>query len=311
MTPAAAFEMKQQPGAPAGYCKWSLTTMLYEGGEPLAFSGQTGTSLTGPHFPLPDEVPSPSKKRARSGGRDDLQLRRSSDMFIVGQMASGIAHDFNNRLQGVVNAFGLMKTRLDQGRVDECRVLIDAAQDSLLRAEHLARRLLNFARIDEALPRTVDVNDAIAAIGAIMKCLAGPRIDVSVELGVEPMLACLDLHQFENALFNLVVNARDAMPDGGRISIETSHAELAVDTRRLKRGRYAHISISDTGCGMPERIVRRVFDPFFTTKPVGKGTGLGLPMVKAFVDKSDGHIEVRSTEGVGTTISIYLPCRNG
>ena len=121
------------------------------------------------------------------------------------------------------------------------------------------------------------------------------------------MLAFCDHHQLENALFNLVVNARDSMPRGGRIHIETCQAELADDVDGLKRGRYIRISVTDTGAGMTKDVVEHAFDPFFTTKPSGKGTGLGLSMVKMFVDQSSGHVDVESVEGVGTTISLYLP----
>ena len=238
---------------------------------------------------------------------DSWQLRRASDMFIVGQMAGGIAHDFNNRLQGVMSMLNVMRARIGQGRAAECDALADAAQNSLLQAGHLAHRLLSFARADEAVRSMVDVNNAIASVEVVLKCLTGRRIDVSMELGAGSMLAFCDGHQLESVLFNLVVNARDAIPDRGRICIETSHAELTAETPSLKRGRYVCVSVSDTGCGMTKEVIGRAFDPFFTTKPPGKGTGLGLPMVKAFVDQSEGHIDAQSAEGLGTTIAVYLP----
>jgi signal transduction histidine kinase len=202
---------------------------------------------------------------------------------------------------------GVMRARLEQGRAAECDALADAAQNSLVQAEHLAHQLLRFARADEAVRSMIDLNDAIASVEVVLKCLTGPRTDVRMELGAGPMLAFCDGHQLESVLFNLVVNARDAMPDGGRICIETCRAELTAETLGLKRGRYVCVSVSDTGCGMSKAVISRAFDPFFTTKPPGKGTGLGLPMVKAFVDQSQGHVDAQSVEGLGTTIAIYLP----
>jgi signal transduction histidine kinase len=257
-----------------------------------------------------EAMAAPARKKRGSYAHDDWQLRRASDMFIVGQMASGIAHDFNNRLQGVMSTLDLMMVRLEQGRASECGALVDAAENSLLRATHLAHRLLNFARTSEAVRTTIDVNAAVGSMEAVLKCLAGGRVDVDLELGAGPMLAFCDGHQFESALLNLVVNARDAMPDGGRLCIETCRAGLAVDTQGLRHGRYIRIGVSDTGCGMSRQVISRAFDPFFTTKPAGKGTGLGLPMIKAFVDQSEGHVDVQSAEGLGTAIAIYLPSRS-
>ena len=201
----------------------------------------------------------------------------------------------------------VIRSRLGQGRAAECDVLADAAQNSLLQAGHLAHRLLRFARADEAVRSMIDVNNAIASVEVVLKCLTGRRINVSMELGAGSMLAFCDSHQFESVLFNLVINARDAIPDRGRICIETSHAEVTAETPGLKCRRYVCVSVSDTGCGMTKEVIRRAFDPFFTTKPAGKGTGLGLPMVKAFVDQSEGYIDAQSVEGLGTTIAIYLP----
>jgi signal transduction histidine kinase len=238
-------------------------------------------------------------------------MSRASDMLLVEQMASGVAHDFNNRIQGVMSALSLLRARLQQGRTAECDLLVEAAQTSLLRAGHLTRQLLNFARPSGVERRKIDLNDAIVSMLPIFKCLTGRRIDIELELATGTMIAFCDCHQLENALLNLVVNARDAMPVGGRLRIETSQAVLDVAMKDLERGHYARISVSDTGSGMTREVMNRAFEPFFTTKPSGKGTGLGLFMIRSFVDQSRGRVELQSTEGAGTAVSIYLPSKSG
>jgi signal transduction histidine kinase len=237
-------------------------------------------------------------------------MSRASDMLLVEQMASGVAHDFNNRVQGVMSALSLLKARLQQGRAAECDSLVEAAQTSLLRAGHLTRQLLNFARPSGVERRQIDLNDAIVSMLPIFKCLTGRRIDIELELATGTMIAFCDRHQLENALLNLVVNARDAMPAGGRLRIETSRAILDAAMKTLECGHYARIGVSDTGSGMTKDVMNRAFEPFFTTKPSGKGTGLGLFMVRSFVDQSRGRVEVQSTEGAGTAVSIYLPSKS-
>lgn len=245
---------------------------------------------------------------AENSPEDESRMRRASDMSLVGQMASGVAHDFNNRLQFVMNALDLLKVRLEQGRAGECDALVESAQDSLMSAASMTRQLLNFARPSMAMQSRIDINRAVGSMETILKCVTGRLIELRTELAAEAMTVCCDRHQLENALLNLVVNARDAMPKGGRISIETCQAQLETDVEGLKRGRYARISVSDTGTGMREEVMKRAFEPFFTTKPAGKGTGLGLAMIKTFVDQLGGHIHLQSAEGAGTAISIYLPC---
>jgi signal transduction histidine kinase len=238
---------------------------------------------------------------------DDWRMSRASDMLLVEQMASGVAHDFNNRIQGVMSALSLLKARLQQGRTADCDLLVEAAQTSLLQAGHLTRQLLNFARPIEVARREIDLNDTVRSMLPIFKCLTGRRIEIELKLSTSAAVAFCDGHQLENALLNLIVNARDAMPDGGALRIETSQAILDVDMEDLERGRYARICVSDTGCGMTREVIGRAFEPFFTTKPSGKGTGLGLPMIGKFVHQSKGHVELQSTAGAGTAISIYLP----
>lgn len=260
---------------------------------------------------VPDKPPQAAEEiRLPSATDDERRLRRSSDMSLVGQMASGVAHDFNNRLQSVMDALDLLKLRIEQGRSAECDMLMESAQDSLLGAAHLTRQLLNFARPSISVRNRIDINQAVGSMDAILRCVARGRVDLDIQLEAGPMFAYCDRHQLENALLNLVVNAKDAMPAGGRIQVEICRAELKADIDGLKPGRYVRFSVSDTGTGMTEETIRRAFEPFFTTKPAGKGTGLGLSMIKAFVDQSGGHIHLQSAVGIGTTISIYLPCES-
>jgi signal transduction histidine kinase len=288
----------------------SLQLDTYDAGQLLTSSqARTARSISGLPFNL---APAPLVGAVAAGiSKEGCRLGRASDMSLVSQMASGIAHDFNNRLQSVMHALDLLKLRLNQGHTAECDLLMESAQNSLLGAAHLTRQLLNFARPGIPMRGRIDVNHVIASMETMLRCAGGGRTDLSVLLGAVPMVVHCDRHQLENALLNLVINAKDAMPKGGWIVVETSLVEQETDTAELSHKRYVRVRVSDTGTGMKQEVVERAFEPFFTTKPAGKGTGLGLAMIKTFAEQSQGYVHLQSAEGVGTEISIYLPCDTG
>jgi signal transduction histidine kinase len=237
----------------------------------------------------------------------EAALREAQKMAVVGQMAGGIAHDFNNLLQSVAAALEVMQKRIDQGRTGELAYPMDLAHMSLTRAADLTHRLLAFSRPHEVEPQSVEVDAIIATMEALLRCTLGPKVDLRLVLGGGDGSTRCDLHQFENVLLNLAINARDAMPDGGKLVIETFAATLCYDQGDLRRRRCIGICVADSGIGMPREVVERAFDPFYTTKPEGRGTGLGLALTKRFVDQCDGCINIESVVGQGTTISLYLP----
>jgi PAS domain S-box-containing protein len=239
------------------------------------------------------------------------QLRQAQKMEALGQLTGGIAHDFNNLLQGMVGALHMLQSRAAAGRTAELDRYVSAALASADRAAALTHRLLAFARRQPLDPRPVDANRLVASLEDLVRRTVGPAIEVETVLagGLWPTLC--DPHQLENALLNLCINARDAMPGGGRLTIETANAHLddayAAALRDVSPGQYVAICVTDTGAGIPPHVLARVFDPFFTTKPLGQGTGLGLSMVHGFVRQSGGHVRIYSEEGRGTTIKLYLP----
>jgi PAS domain S-box-containing protein len=241
-------------------------------------------------------------------------LRQSQKMEAVGQLTGGIAHDFNNLLAGITGSLEMLQVRLDQGRLDATPRYIDAAQGAARRAAALTQRLLAFSRRQTLDPRPVNVNRLIGDMEDLIRRTVGPSVEIEVvgAGGVWPIL--VDPHQLENALLNLCINARDAMPDGGRITIETANKWLddrAARDRELPPGQYVSLCVSDTGTGMPPEVVARAFDPFFTTKPLGAGTGLGLSMIYGFVRQSGGQVRIYSEVGQGTTMGLYLPRHAG
>jgi PAS domain S-box-containing protein len=238
-------------------------------------------------------------------------LRQSQKMEAVGQLTGGIAHDFNNLLAGIVGSLDLMRIRIAQGRTQELERYVDSAMASANRAASLTHRLLAFSRRQPLAPRPVNANDLIASMEELLRRTTGPSIQI--ELGLEAGLwsTHCDPNQLENAILNLVINARDAMPDGGRLRIETANVHLeeagAATERDAKAGPYVSISVSDTGVGIDPAIIDKVFDPFFTTKPLGQGTGLGLSMIYGFARQSEGHARIDSELGRGTNVRLYLP----
>lgn len=241
-------------------------------------------------------------------------LRQSQKMEAVGQLTGGIAHDFNNLLAGITGSLELLQLRLNQGRLDATARYIDAAQGSARRAAALTQRLLAFSRRQTLDPRAINMNRLIGEMEELIRRTVGPSIDIEV-VGAGGLWSTLvDPNQLENALLNLCINARDAMPDGGRITIETANKWLddrAARDRELPPGQYVSLCVTDTGTGMPPEVVARAFDPFFTTKPLGAGTGLGLSMIYGFVRQSGGQVRIYSELNQGTTMCLYLPRHAG
>ncbi len=241
--------------------------------------------------------------------RLEEQFRQSQKMEAVGRLAGGVAHDFNNLLT-VIN--GCSELALDNlGPHDPTRELLDDIRKAGERAATLTRQLLAFSRKQVLLPQVVNLNTLLSELHKLLKRLIGEDVDLSLVLDPELGLARVDPGQFEQAIINLVVNARDAMPNGGRMTIHNQNAELDEHYARhrpeMKPGSYVLVAVRDSGTGMDEATKARIFEPFFTTKESGKGTGLGLAMVYGFVKQSGGHIEVTSQPGLGTTFTIYLP----
>jgi PAS domain S-box-containing protein len=237
-------------------------------------------------------------------------LRQSQKMEAIGQLTGGLAHDFNNLLVGISGSLELLERRLGQGRTAGLERYIDAAQGSTRRAAALTQRLLAFSRRQTLDPKPTDVNKLINGMEDLTRRTVGPAVQLEVVGAGGLWLTKVDQSQLENAVLNLSINARDAMPDGGRITIETSNKWLddrAAKARELPSGQYVCLCVTDTGTGMTSDVMSRIFDPFFTTKPLGQGTGLGLSMIHGFVRQSGGQVRVYSEVGVGTTICIYLP----
>jgi signal transduction histidine kinase/CheY-like chemotaxis protein len=241
-------------------------------------------------------------------------LRQSQKMEAVGQLTGGIAHDFNNLLTGIIGSLELLEIRLRQGRTSEIQRYVAAAQGASKRAAALTHRLLAFSRRQTLDPRPTDVNRLVMDMEELIRRTVGPHItlDVVTAVGLWPTL--IDPSQLESALLNLCINARDAMPEGGRITIETANRWMddhAATERDLAPGQYLSLCVTDTGTGMTPDVIARAFDPFFTTKPLGQGTGLGLSMVYGFVRQSGGQVRIYSEVGRGTTMSLYLPRHYG
>jgi signal transduction histidine kinase len=240
-------------------------------------------------------------------------LRQAQKMEAVGQLTGGIAHDFNNMLAGVIGALNLIQRRLARGDLDVGK-FIEGGLDSAYRAASLTQRLLQFSRQSPLEPVSLDVNKLCMGMTELLARSLGETIRVETVLSAGLWNAKADPVQLENVILNLAVNARDAMPDGGNLTIETSNAyvdENYATQNLMPEGQYVLIAVSDTGQGMSAEVLAKVFDPFFTTKPVGKGTGLGMSQVYGFAKQSGGHVKIYSEVGHGTTVKLYLPRQVG
>lgn len=238
------------------------------------------------------------------------KLRQSQKMEAVGQLTGGLAHDFNNLLAGISAALELMEKRIAQGRLKDVDKYLVTAQGATKRAAALTHRLLAFSRRQTLDPRPTDVNTLIVGMTELIQRTVGPSIRLKTLAAADLWPALVDASQLENALLNLCINARDAMPDGGCITVETSNRSVTVESARtldIPQGQYLCLCVKDTGTGMSADIVAKAFDPFFTTKPLGQGTGLGLSMIYGFTKQSGGQVRVHSQVGQGTTMCIYLP----
>jgi signal transduction histidine kinase len=237
-------------------------------------------------------------------------LRQSQKMEAVGQLTGGIAHDFNNLLAAIGGSLEMIQYRVTQGRMDAVDRYLAAGQNAVKRAAALTHRLLAFSRRQTLDPKPTNVNRLIADMEELIRRTVGPAVQMEVvgAGGLWPTL--VDQNQLENALLNLCINARDAMPDGGRLTIETANKwldERAAKERELPPGQYVSLCVTDDGIGMTPTVIAHAFEPFYTTKPFGQGTGLGLSMIYGFARQSGGQIRIYSELGKGTTMCLYLP----
>ena len=238
------------------------------------------------------------------------QLLQAQKMESIGQLAGGVAHDFNNLLTGIIGYGKLLETKVSQDNI--LNAYVTQILESAGRAANLTHNLLAFSRRQMINPRPLNMNNIITSMKTFLSKIIGEDIEFSIFPADQDLTVMADKHQIEQVLMNLVTNARDAMPDGGSLTIRTEYRE--VDNEFIKKhgyvistGAYALISVEDTGRGMDVETKKRLFDPFYTTKEVGKGTGLGLSMVYGIIKQHNGHIDVQSELGKGTTFNIYLP----
>ena len=241
----------------------------------------------------------------------EAALRQSQKMEAVGQLTGGIAHDFNNMLTGVIGAMDIMQRRLESGRTDDLPRFMEAASASAQRAASLTSRLLAFSRRQSLDARPTDITALTVALEDLLRRSVRENVTLRIVPGKAVPFAIVDANQLENAILNLVLNARDAMPEGGQLTVETGVVEIdqayAAAKPDVEPGRYVVVAVSDTGVGIAPDVLERVFEPFFSTKPMGQGTGLGLSMVYGFARQSGGQVRVHSRPGEGTSVKLYLP----
>ncbi|EPX61536.1 Histidine Kinase [Cystobacter fuscus DSM 2262] len=258
-----------------------------------------------------------TEDKARQAELEQAQeaLRQSQKLEAVGKLTGGIAHDFNNLLTGISGALELLKLRVARGEYERVDRYVSAAIASTQRASALTQRLLAFSRRQELDLKSVDMNALVGGMEDLLLRTLGERITLRVRPGTGLWRVYTDPHQLENALLNLCINARDAMPEGGTLTIATSNAHLdeqfAQREEGLAPGDYAVLSVTDTGTGIAPELRERIFEPFFTTKPSGQGTGLGLSMSYGFIKQSAGHLGLESEVGRGSTFKLYLPRHQG
>jgi PAS domain S-box-containing protein len=251
------------------------------------------------------------KRKTDALKRTEDQLRQSQKMEAVGQLTGGLAHDFNNMLTGVIGGLDMVRKRIYEGRLDDIDRFMDGAVTSAQRAAGLTHRLLAFSRQQSLDPKPIDVAGLVQSMEDLLRRTLGEQVALKVAIAPSLWAAVSDVNQLESALLNLAINARDAMPKGGQLTIEASNAALD-DTYVLQHGDatagdYVALSVTDTGIGMTPEVASKAFEPFFTTKPIGQGTGLGLSMIYGFMRQIGGHATLYSELGRGTTIKLYLP----
>jgi signal transduction histidine kinase len=246
--------------------------------------------------------------------RAEAALRQAQKMEAIGQLTGGVAHDFNNLLQVISGNLEALRARCveDAGIPGGSQIhkYADIAMGAAERGASLTQRLLAFARQQPLAPEVSDPNELVGGMTALIRGAIGETVSMEILLGDDMWRIFVDINQLENAVLNLVVNARDAMPRGGKLTIETMNIHLDLtgeDGHETSSGQYVVIRVTDTGDGMTPELMERVFDPFFTTKPVGQGSGLGLSQVYGFVEQSNGRVTISSQLGSGTAATIYLP----
>jgi two-component system cell cycle sensor histidine kinase/response regulator CckA len=328
--------LRCEPGAVVGRCPWHFSKPAHaerlrrldaellddgeaprraaivlvdtEGGEHVTrvTSALVKTSSQEP-LAFVDTVEDVTRERAEADRHKRLeeQLRRAQKLEAVGRLAGGIAHDFNNMLSIILNYAALAERRLPEG--SPVRQDLAAVKDAGTRAASLTRQLLLFSGRHASEKKAIEVDATIATIGQLLHRTLGEDVELKLHLGASGMHVLTDGSHLEQVLMNLAVNARDAMPDGGTLRIETDVVEKGGGEGLSGPGRYVRITVSDTGMGMPPEVMARVFEPFYTTKPVGEGTGLGLAIVYGIVEQAGGQIDVESTLARGTTMRILLP----
>ncbi len=278
-----------------------------------------GTAIPFAWSAVPDTIPGSGvfytvgRDITEEQNREEM-LRQSQKMEAVGQLTGGLAHDFNNLLTGMMGNLELLQMRVARGRTDDLDRFISAAQGAGRRAASLTQRLLAFSRRQTLDPRPTDVHVLIRGMDDLLRRTVGPEALVKVIDNADLWPAMIDSTQLESALLNLCINARDAMPAGGRITIEAANKRLderAARQHDMTSGEYLSICVTDAGTGMEPQVVERAFEPFYTTKPIGQGTGLGLSMVYGFARQSGGQVRIYSEVGMGTTVCIYLPRYHG
>jgi len=238
--------------------------------------------------------------------RTEAQLLQAQKMDAIGKLTGGIAHDFNNLLTGIITGIELIKKRTEENRPEKIMRYADAALASASSAAALTHRLLAFARQQPLDARPIDINQHIRSLEDLLRRTIGKRIALTLDLTSQSAIALVDASQLESALLNLVINARDALPQGGTIRVTTFAAHSTGDTR-LADGSYLALSVKDDGVGIEHSVIDKVFDPFFTTKPIGEGTGLGLSTIYGFARQSGGDVVIRSLAGHGTEVTLMFP----
>jgi PAS domain S-box-containing protein len=269
----------------------------------------TAASEQGTVFAVGRDV-TDERKQAQALSRAEEALRQSAKMEAVGQLTGGLAHDFNNLLQGIIGSLGLIQKLVELGRTAEVPRYVGTAMNSANRAAALTHRLLAFSRRQPLDPRPLDVNQLVSSMEELLRRTLGESIVLRLDLADTPPNTLCDHNQLESAILNLVVNARDAMPDGGTLTIGTHVTELDAAQARpqgIAPGEYVCVTVADTGVGMSADVMKHAFEPFFTTKPLGQGTGLGLSMIYGFARQSGGSATLRSEGGRGTTVTLLLP----
>ena len=292
----------------------SLGLLSLEGESPMLCGVLTDLTVQKNH--LHELSVANAQLRAESAQREaaEAALRQSQKMEAVGQLTGGIAHDFNNLLTGIMGSLDLVQGMLARGQTAGMERYVAAAMTSAGRAAALTHRLLAFSRRQTLDPRRLSPNRLVQGLEELVARTVGPNITLEVALAADAGAILCDASQLENALLNLAINARDAMPEGGTLVMQTANAEISPALAAqldMQPGHYVTLAVADTGIGMSPDVAARAFDPFFTTKPIGEGTGLGLSMIYGFAKQSGGQVRIESREGQGTTVRLYLPRHPG